>query len=416
MSWSSADSRKLRLDTATKDLDAPFAVIDVSAFEQNRRDLARRSGGVPIRVASKSLRCRWALQQALSHEPFAGVLAFTLPEALWLATESENWQPVTDAVVGYPTTNRAALARLAGDDQLRSRVTVMVDDVAQILLIEAAMDGIDGKIRVCIDVDSSWCPQPVKRMKPLHIGARRSPLHEKDAVIRLVNAVAKSESAVLTGLMFYEAQIAGLGDNPPGHPLRAKAIAAIQSASRKELANRRPVIVAAVEERLESLGKPGLEFVNAGGTGSLEYSAADPSVTEVTAGSGFFAPTLFDAYRHFHLEPAAMFALPVVRRPGPGTVTVLGGGYIASGIADPSRLPSPWLPPGLALDSQEGAGEVQTPLRGEAADHLAIGDRVWFRHAKAGELAERFNSFVLVRGDQIVDTVPTYRGEGHAFL
>lgn len=419
MTQASKLSRKLRLDTATRDLDPPFAVIDVEAFEANQRDLARRSAGTPIRVASKSLRCRWALQQALADPAFAGVLAFTLPEAIWLATETETWKSINDVVVGYPTTNRHALATLAASSQLRSRVTVMIDDVEQVKLIEAAVAKAgdpSAVIRVCIDVDSSWRPHPIRQAPPAHIGARRSPLHDSPAVLRLVDAVLDSPACTAVGMMFYEAQIAGLGDNPPGHPLRARAIAALQAASRKELRQRRPQIVAAVTERLSQAGAPALEFVNAGGTGSLEYSAADPSVTEVTAGSGFFAPTLFDAYRHFHPEPAAMFALPVVRRPGPGTVTALGGGYIASGIADPSRLPTPWLPSGLKLDSQEGAGEVQTPLRGKAADGLAIGDRVWFRHAKAGELAERFNEFVLVRGKELVGTTPTYRGEGQAFL
>jgi D-serine deaminase-like pyridoxal phosphate-dependent protein len=73
-------------------------------------------------------------------------------------------------------------------------------------------------------------------------------------------------------------------------------------------------------------------------------------------------------------------------------------------------------PPDLAYFADEGAGEVQTPLKGESAARLAIGDRVWFRHAKAGELCERVNTLHLVAGDRIVEAVPTYRGEGRAFL
>jgi D-serine deaminase-like pyridoxal phosphate-dependent protein len=217
---------------------------------------------------------------------------------------------------------------------------------------------------------------------------------------------------VLDGLMSYEAHIAGVGDRPPGRvgAVLGAAIGTMQRASAHELAARRAAVVAAVREVAP------LRFVNGGGTGSVERTAAEPAVTEVAAGSGLFAPTLFDTYRSFAPRPAALFALPVVRRPSPAIATVLGGGYLASGAAGADRLPRPVLPPGLRLDRQEGAGEVQTPLLGPAAASLRVGDRVWFRHAKAGELCERFNELHLVAGAEIADTVPTYRGEGRAFL
>ncbi len=215
--------------------------------------------------------------------------------------------------------------------------------------------------------------------------------------------------------MAYEAQIAGLGDAPPGRPLRAAAIRAMQSRSARELCKRRAAIVTAVEEVAARAGTT-LELVNGGGTGSLERTAAEPAVTEVSAGSGLYGPTLFDAYRAFSPRPAALFALPVVRRPSPRVATALGGGYLASGPADAARLPQPHLPAGLRMDRLEGAGEVQTPLLGAAAECLEIGDRVYMRHAKAGELCERFAGLYLIEGDRIVDQAPTYRGEGQCFL
>jgi D-serine deaminase-like pyridoxal phosphate-dependent protein len=158
-----------------------------------------------------------------------------------------------------------------------------------------------------------------------------------------------------------------------------------------------------------------LEFVNGGGTGSLESTAADSSVTELAAGSGLVGPTLFDAYRKFRPRPALLYALPVVRRPGPGIATLFSGGYIASGTGTPDRLPRPFRPEGLRLTRTEGAGEVQTPVLGAAADSLRTGDRVWLRHAKGGELAERFTEYHLVSGDALVTGAPTYRGEGRCF-
>lgn len=404
-------TRKMELDGAMANQDPPFAVIDLDAFDRNRHQLTRRSTHTPIRVASKSLRCRWALDEILSHDGFHGILAFTLPEAMWLASETEAHRGISDVVVGYPSVDRGAFARLHADSLLRERVTVMIDDLAQLEIAQGATTA--NPLRVCIDVDSSWRPS---RLKQLHVGVRRSPLHEAPEVLRLAEAIARSPGLRLVGLMFYEAQIAGLGDRPKGHPIRGRIIAAMQAKSRQELVQRRPMITESVNALLSACGEPSLEFVNAGGTGSLEYSSADPSVTEVTAGSGFYGPTLFDTYSHFTPESAAMFGLPVVRRPSSGWITVLGGGYVASGPADSSRLPTPVLPAGLRLDGQEGAGEVQTPLSGETADEVAIGETVWFRHAKAGELAERFNEFHLVRGGEHVGTANTYRGDGYAFL
>ncbi len=215
----------------------------------------------------------------------------------------------------------------------------------------------------------------------------------------------KSPEPAATSVTAGSATVRSIEPVPP--PLTKRSGAASLTAS--TTAARRAEVVAAV-----SAVAP-LRFVNGGGTGSIERTIAEPAVTEVAAGSGLFSPTLFDGYRAFRARPAAFFALPVVRRPSARVATVLGGGYPASGPAGKDRLPRPVLPPGLKLDAQEGAGEVQTPLHG-AGERLQIGDRVWFRHAKAGELCERFASLHLIRGDQVVDEVPTYRGEGKTFL
>ena len=230
----------------------------------------------------------------------------------------------------------------------------------------------------------------------------------------LARAILARDGVQLVGLMAYEAQIAGVGDAPRGSgigpPLRGLAVRLLQARSARELAARRAETVAAVR-----VVAP-LQFVNGGGTGSLDRTAREEAVTEIAAGSGLYGPLLFDAYRAFRPRPAALFALPVVRRPSPAVATALGGGYPASGPPDRARLPRPHLPAGLRLDRQEGAGEVQTPLLGAPARALAVGDRVWMRHAKAGELCERFDRLHLIEGDRIVEEVPTYRGEGQCFL
>jgi D-serine deaminase-like pyridoxal phosphate-dependent protein len=395
-----------RLERATAGLEAPFALVDLDAMWANAADLTRRAAGKPIRLASKSVRCRALQDRVLAREGFQGTLAYTLPEALWLASHGAE-----DLVVAYPSTDARALRALAQLHPER-RVTVMVDSVEQLELLARVLGPAGGELCVCLDIDAGWRALGGR----LRVGAKRSPLHSPAQAAELAGEIAAREGLRLVGIMAYEAQIAGVGDTPSGSPLRAGAIRFMQARSARELAGRRGAIVAAVEDALAARAAPPLRFVNGGGTGSLERTAAEPAVTELAAGSGLYAPTLFDAYRAFTPRPAALFALPVVRRPGPGVVTALGGGYLASGPADAARLPRPHLPSGLKLDRQEGAGEVQTPLLGAAADTLAIGDRVYLRHAKAGELCERFTSLHLLEGDRIVEEVATYRGEGQCFL
>ncbi|MEO3889740.1 amino acid deaminase/aldolase [Nonomuraea sp. B5E05] len=396
------DARQ-RYDRATAALEPPFAILDLAAMRANAADLVRRAAGKPIRVASKSLRSRPLLERVLAMDGFQGVMAFTLPEALWLARHG-----CTDVLVAYPTADRHALAELAGDAVAAGRITVTVDSLAHLDFIEAAVDGVRprAELRICLDIDAGYLALGGR----FRAGALRSPIREPEQAADLAAAIAERPGLRLAGLLAYEAQIAGVGDDAPGNALLTRAIRVMQACSARELVVRRGRVVNAVRRVAD------LEFVNGGGTGSIERTVREKAVTEVTAGSGLFHPRLFDFYRGFTGHPAALFALPVVRRPAPDIATVLGGGYPASGAAGRSRLPQPYLPAGLRFSPDEGAGEVQTPLLGQAAEDLRIGDRVWFRHAKAGEMCERFDTLHLVDGDTLAGSVPTYRGEGRTFL
>ncbi|MGR3933070.1 amino acid deaminase/aldolase [Streptomyces sp. BRA346] len=398
MSSSAAD--RARYDRATAHLEAPVAIVDLRAFDDNARDLVRRAGGKPIRVASKSVRCRALLERVLARDGFAGLMSFTLAESLWLAREGFD-----DVLLAYPSTDRDGYATLTSDPKLAAAVTVMVDDIGQLDLIESVRAGTE-EVRVCLELDTSL------RMLGgrIRVGALRSPLRTPEQLAALAREIERRPGFRVVGLMGYEGHVAGVGDAVTGRPLRSRAIRLMQRTARRELADRRAAVVRAVRAVAD------LEFVNGGGTGSVQHTAAEDAVTEIAAGSGLYQPRLFDNYTSFRGRPAALFAQPVVRRPGVGVVTVLGGGYPASGAAGPDRLPVPYLPEGLRYDPQEGPGEVQTPLLGTPADDLLIGDRVWFRHAKAGELCERFATLHLVEDDRVVDSVPTYRGEGRTFL
>lgn len=392
-----------RLDAATAALDPAFAVVDLAAFDANAAALEKAAAGTPIRVASKSVRCRDLVRRVLDRPGWQGVMAYTVPEAIWLVRGGTS----DDVLVAYPSTHRAGLRELATDPALAAAITVMIDSTDQVDFLDSVLAPGDREtVRLCLDLDASWRLAGGR----VHVGVRRSPVHSPEQAGALAAAIAARPGVRLVAIMSYEAQVAGLGDAPPGQRVRGSAIRTMQKRSMAELTARRAAVVEAVRRHAE------LEFVNGGGTGSIVATAADPAVTEVTAGSGLYGPTLFDAYRRWQPTPAAYFALSVVRRPAPRIATVLGGGWIASGPAHPSRLPSVALPAGLRLVGTEGAGEVQTPLVGAAADRLRVGDRVWFRHAKAGELCEHVDELHLIDGDEISGTALTYRGEHQAFL
>lgn len=393
------------VDAWPEPLATPTLVVDLTAFDENADDLVRRAAGTPIRVASKSLRVPTLIRRALDTPGFAGVLAYTLAEALWLV---EN-DVCDDVVVAYPSVDRAALAALVASPRAASRITIMVDDVAHLDAVDALRASTAVPVRVAIDIDAGlrWGGQAV--------GPRRSPLYDVGSVTDLALLVIERPGFQLAGVMTYEGQVAGVPDDVPHQRAKSAVVRKIKQLSIAQLQVRRTAIAEALEGLVGHGEFAGLGFWNAGGSGSIESSAADPVVTEVTAGSGLLGPTLFDGYQSFRPRPAAFFGLPVTRRPSADVATVHGGGLIASGPAGADRAPTPWAPAGLRLTGLEGAGEVQTPLVGTNAATLAIGDLVWFRHAKSGEPFEHGRDVLLLEGDRFVEKVSSYRGHGLAF-
>lgn len=369
-------------------LSAPAAVIDAAALRANADDLRRRSP-LPIRLASKSIRVRGLLERLLGEAGFAGVLAYSAAEARWLVQHG-----VRDVLVAYPTVDRETVRAVSRDPLAAAEVTFMVDLPEHVRLL--ADEARDHPVRVCIDVDSSL------RLGPIHVGAHRSAVHSAGEASALAAEVVRHRGLRLVGLMFYDAQVAGVPDT-------GRHIRMMKERSWADLVGRRREVREAVEQHAR------LEVVNAGGTGSLHRFVDDGVVTDLAAGSGLFTPALFDRYDGARLRPAAFFVSPVVRKPSDDVVVTFAGGYLASGPAGPSRAPVVAYPEGLKPFSQEGFGEVQTPLRGAAARSMRLGDPVWFRHAKAGEMCERFDEVLLVEAGQVVERMPTYRGEGKNF-
>ncbi|MGO8949481.1 MAG: amino acid deaminase/aldolase [Ktedonobacterales bacterium] len=379
----------------------PFAYLDLDLLEQNIGQVASFARGKRVRLASKSIRSLAVLRRILASDPcFQGIMCFTAREAVYLAD-----QGFQDLLVGYPTWHQEEIAAVARAIAGGAEITLMVDSAEHIQHTQEIAARNHCVIPVCLDIDMSL-PVP-----GLHFGVWRSPLQTPTQVRPLIELIQASPCLRLDGVMGYEAQIAGIGDHYPGKPLKNQVVRTLQQRSAREVAHRRSAIV----ELTKSYGL-GLRLVNGGGTGSIASTVAEPAVTEVTVGSAFYGPALFDNYQTFRYRPAAGFAIEIVRRPAPSIYTCLGGGYVASGAAGTDKLPEPYLPQGARLIPQEAAGEVQTPIRYTGTVSLRLGDPIFLRHSKAGELCERFTVLALVQNGAVVDEAPTYRGNGQCFL
>src|SRR5579859_891434 len=379
----------------------PFAYLDLDLLGQNIRQIAERAAGKRVRLASKSLRSVAVIRRILAADPgFQGVMCFTAREAAFLAQQGFD-----DLLIGYPCWHEQDIAAVAQATAAGGHITLMIDSVAHVEQIERVAQRHGVRLPLCLDLDMSL-PVP-----GLHFGVWRSPLSTPEQARPVIERIMNSQHVWLDGIMGYEAQIAGVGDLYPKSTLKNTLVRFLKRRSAHMVAERREAIIKLIKNY-----KLSLRFVNGGGTGSIATTRLEAGVTEITVGSGFYAPALFDHYRDFRYQPAAGFAIEIVRSAAPTIYTCLGGGYVASGAAGRDKLPLPYLPAGAGLDGLEGAGEVQTPIHYNGPVQLAPGDPIFLRHSKAGELCERFTHLLLVSNGAVVDEVTTYRGDGQSFI
>lgn len=396
-----ATSRYERYRSAVAARELPLAYVDIDALEANIATVQHRSGGTPVRVATKSIRCRAILERVLAAEGIEGLMCYSGHEAAWLADEGFD-----DLLVAYPVVDEDELAAVAERVADGHQIVLMVDSADHVRLAAAAGQAANTSIPLCLDVDMST------EHLGIYFGVRRSEVRSGADARRRGAVIAQTEGVHLEGVMGYEGQIAGLPDDDPSNSRPVNAlIRLLKRRSKSTVRSRR-------RDAVQALRADGheLSFVNGGGTGCVEFAAGDPAVTEVTVGSGFYSPHLFDHYRSFQHEPAAGFAIEVSRQPSAGIYTCRGGGYVASGPPGVDKIPQPHLPSEASFLDTEAAGEVQTPIEYDGSRRLELGDPVFLRHAKAGELCRNFTELHLIDGEEVVETVPTYRGDGRWFF
>lgn len=378
----------------------PCAFIDLDIFEQNIQAIAAQANGKKIRIASKSIRSMSAIKTILqSSSVFQGVMCFSGKEAIYLYEQGLN-----DLLIAYPIMDQGVLEQICQLVKKGAMITVMVDSPNHVLQLEKVASSSDGYFRVCLDVDLST------KIGGLHFGVYRSPLRKMKDIRKMFQLLQDSDFVVLDGMMGYEAQIAGVTDKDPSQKMRSTVIRRLKNHARRAVRKKRQQIARLVkQEKIE------LRFINGGGTGSLQETAKDKTVSEITVGSGFYQSHLFDKYKDVDLQAAVAFAIEITRRPEKDKYTCFGGGYVASGASAKDKLPEVYLPKAAKLTVNEGVGEVQTPIIYKGSIPLQLGDSIILRHSKAGEICERFHQLFVIQNGQVIAKWNTYRGDGKCF-
>lgn len=390
----------------------PSAWLDLEALDHNIKLVNARTKAVNLRLATKSIRSIEVLNYIKDNSPnFIGLMSYAADESVYLLQKGFN-----NILCAYPTLDSESVAQTFQYTKRGATMVWMVDRLEQVELLNQVAAVHDQVIELCLDINMSM-PLP-----KLYFGTKRSALINKKQLQRLLKSINNCNNVKVVALMGYEAQIAGLAEQVPGKKMLSPAIRLLKQQSQKQVSKRRGSLV-------NWLNKQGvkLKLVNGGGSGSMDFTSSQPEITEITVGSAYYKPAYFDYMDSMAaFKPAAGFVLPITRQPEKGVITCHSGGFIASGSVGEAKAPVIHYPKGLSIRADEGFGEVQTPLDIDTSivkkDNLPkIGEAVWFRHAKAGELCEHFNELICYRQQdqnstaEVVCTMTTYRGEGKCF-
>ncbi len=413
-----ASGRLKKLAISLNKETAPFSFILEDELKSNisiYKKLVRASGKT-LRVATKSLRVPdlFTLISRELSDVQTGFMTFNAEETHFL-----YGQGFRNFLLAYPCMETGSLAQAltilrqedAGLWQNSQQpwkkfpgVQFTVSQVEHLDALRAAASHLDFatsqyfKIPIVLDLDMAY------RIFGQTFGVRRSGLRNYEDLEPLLEQIQKGPF-LLSGILAYEAQIAGLPD-------WNVFLRFFKKISMRDVLKRRAKLR---EESLASVDNRNI-FFNGGGSGSILESMKDPNIDEITVGSGFLMPHLFDYYENLAelaLRPAQYFSLRVTRKPKAKIVVCQSGGFIASGQVGEEKAPRVAFPPDYRQLRNEGFGEVQTPLKGEG--DLNIGDLVFCRPAKSGESLDCFTEVLLVDGAAELKRAVTYRGSAKSF-
>ncbi len=364
----------------------PFAFVDMDVLDENIIQILKRAGSKPVRIATKSIRSTYLLEYILkSNARFRGLMCYRADEAVALCQKGFD-----DILMAYPIVHLQDIRNIAVEVKRGKKIVMMTDLPEHVDRIQRVAKELDVELPVCVDLNMST------RLYGKYFGIYRSSISNTGQLLSYIEKIKESSHVKLLAATGYEAQIAGMPDNLPGSWLRNILTAHLKRKSFKAILTRR-------KEMLNYINEQGvyLEYINGGSTGSLEYSIQDDNLTELAVGSGFYSPYLFDYYNDFRHLPAAWCAFELRHHPEKSIYTGEGEGYVSSGEVGKAKNPLPFLPEGIKVLKSEILGESQISFRYSGEVNLGIGDPIFMRYAKAGELCDFFSHLYLIRNGKI---------------
>lgn len=408
-------NRALTEITIRHGISLPSMFVDSVQLDCNIeavKKLAARHGKT-VRIATKSIRVPALLKRILvkGAPEIAGLMCYCVKEAHYLYHDQE----LNGLLVAYPTCQRSDVVMAWEMTQAGVDIALMVDSIEQVDVMHKFIQDEMAKgspqenflpLKLCIDVDMSY-----RLFDQIHLGVQRSSCRSLVQFDALVKHIAgDSRPFVLHSVMGYEAQLT-IPDLLPNSYLQNYFRGLFKSLSFADVVEKRQEIRDYLVQN-----NIAISYFNGGGSATALRTLTDLSVTELTVGSGFFQSHIFDYHQErMETEGALAFGLAISRKPEPGVYTMQSGGFIASGT--PSVLSNPtFLDESCDTFPGEGFGEVQTPFT--SPHSFTLGQPVFFRPAKAGEIAEHFKKYYLVdlASREVIAKHKTYRGDGKRFF
>ncbi len=235
------------------EIQTPCLILDMDSFDYNLRRMAKviTPYNVSLRAHAKMHKSVDVARQQLAYGNARGICCQKVSEAEVFAKAG-----ITDILITNQICDHLKIERLAGIAALGCRLSVCVDDKANIYALSAEARKQNVEIHCLVE---------------LECGAGRCGVANSEEVAELAATIEAAEHLVFDGLQAYQGSI----QHEPDHDMRKIELNSV---------------ITKVKECLSSLTAAGINcpVVSGGGTGSFLFEASSGVYTEIQCGSYAF--------------------------------------------------------------------------------------------------------------------------------